>query len=177
MTTTQPLARVRRLSRLFSGLALGLAVLLIALDATLWLDRAAIERGAATLLPAGTPHELTATALIGGFVLSHLVLGLLLFALWQAHRLFSAFAAGMILVPETGDRLFRIGLAFLLVPAAQLVASGAVTMLLTWGHGRMVNLSIDPAHVMLGAGGLLIMTVGWVMAEAARIADDNAQII
>lgn len=181
MRQTQPLIRVQRLSRLFSRLALGLAALLVLLDVLLWIDRPELERAAAeVILPRGTPHELTATALIGGFVLSHVVLGLLLFALWQGHRLFSAFAEGEILVPMTGVRLFRAGLAFALVPPAQAIASGVTSLLLTWGNGqgaRTLAVSIDPAHVMLGASGLLLLTVGWVMAEAARIAEDNAQIV
>lgn len=180
MTEPKPLARVQLLSRLFSRLALGLIAITLLLDLLLWLDRPALERGAAMLLPAGTPHELTATALIGGFVMAHLVMGLLLYALWQAHRLFAAFAQGEIFVPATGVRLFRIGLAFALVLPAQLAASGVTSLLLTWSNppkARALAFSVDPAHAMLAAAGLLILTVGWVMAEAARIADDNAQIV
>jgi hypothetical protein len=180
MTESQPLARVQRLSRILSRAALGLMALILLLDGLLWLDRPALERGAAMLLPEGTPYELTATALIGGFVMAHLVMGLLLYALWQAHRLFAAFARGEILVPATGTRLFRIGLAFALVLPAQIVASGVTSLLLTWSNpsgGRALALSVDPAHAMLAVAGLLILTVGWVMAEAARIAEDNAQIV
>ncbi|GAB1479469.1 hypothetical protein MASR2M74_20330 [Paracoccaceae bacterium] len=154
--------------------------LILLLDVLLWLDRPAMERGAAMLLPAGTRHELTATALIGGFVMAHLVMGLLLYALWQAHRLFAAFARGDILVPATGMRLFRVGLGFALVLPAQLLASGVTSLLLTWSNpsgGRALALSVDPAHAMLAVAGLLILTVGWVMTEAARIAEDNAQIV
>lgn len=180
MIESQPLARVQRLSRLFSRTALGMLALILLLDVLLWLDRPALERGAAMLLPTGTPHELTAIALIGGFVMAHLVMGLLLYALWQAHRLFAAFVRGEILVPATGTRLFRIGLGFALVLPAQIVASGVTSLLLTWGTpsgSRALALSVDPAHAMLAMAGLLILTVGWVMAEAARIADDNAQIV
>lgn len=180
MIQPQPLDRVQRLSRIFSRLALGLAALILLLDALLWLDRSALERGAATLLPAGTLFELTATALVGGFVLAHLVMALLIYALWQAHRLFAAFASGVIFVAATGARLFRIGFAFTLVLPVQLLASGMTSLLLTWGNPageRAFALSVDPAHAMLAAAGLLILTVGWVMAEAARIADDNAQIV
>lgn len=180
MIESQPLARVQRLSRLLSRVALGLLALILLLDVLLWLDRPALERGAVTLLPLGMPHELTATALIGGFVMAHLVMGLLLYALWQAHRLFAAFARGEIFVPATGKRLFRIGLGFAFVLPAQMVASGVTSLLLTWGNpsgGRALAVSADPAHAMLAVAGFLILTVGWVMAEAARIADDNAQIV
>ncbi|WP_135449864.1 DUF2975 domain-containing protein [Tabrizicola caldifontis] len=180
MIESQPLARVQRLSRILSRLALVFMALILLLDLLLWIDRPALERSAAMLLPAGTPHDLTTTALIGGFVVAHMVMGLLLYALWQAHRLFAAFAGGAILVPETGRRLFRIGLAFALVLPAQLAASGATSLLLTWRNpagSRALTLSADPVHAMLAVAGLLILTVGWVMAEAARIAEDNAQIV
>ncbi|NKX44646.1 DUF2975 domain-containing protein [Roseicyclus persicicus] len=180
MPDPTPLARVQRLSRFFSRLALGLGALLVLLDVLVWLDRDALERGAALLLPEGTAYALTPVALAGGFVMGHLVLGLLLVALWQAHRLFAAFARGEILVPESGARLFRIGLAFALVLPAQMLGSAVASVLLTLGNPpgeRVLSISVDPAHAMLAAAGLLILTVGWVMAEAARIADDNAQIV
>jgi hypothetical protein len=180
MSPPIPLARVRRVSRLLSRAALALMALLVLLDLLVWIDRAALERGAAALLPAGTPHALTPTALVGGFVLGHLVLALLLTALWQAHRLFAAFARGAILVAGTGDRLIRIGAVLALVLPARVAGNAIASVLLTWGNApgeRALAITVDPTDVMLAAAGLLILTVGWVMAEAARIAEDAAQIV
>jgi hypothetical protein len=174
------LARVQRLSLLFSRACLVLLILVVGLDILLWLDGEALHRGAAALLPPETPYEMSSGTIAAGFVLFHLVVGLFLYALWQANKLFARFAQGEILVKETGRRLFRIGAAFSLVLPAQIIASGFTSLLLSWGNradAKVFAMTADPAHAMLSMAGLLILTIGWVMAEAARIADDHAQII
>lgn len=174
------MARVQRLSLLFSRACLVLILLVVGLDILLWLDGEAIQRGAAALLPPETQYEMSPGIIAAGFVLFHLVVGLFLYALWQANRLFVRFAQGEILVTETGRRLFRIGAAFSLALPAQLIASGLTSLLLTWGNqagAKVFAMTADPAHAMLSMAGVLILTIGWVVAEAARIADDYAQII
>lgn len=180
MASISSLERVQRCSRWFSRLALVLAILIVLQNALFWLNPSALEQGAATLLPPNTPHELTSTAIGISFALNALVMGLLIWACWQAHQLFHAFASGQILVSATGVRLFRIGLAFALVLPAQTISSSLVMLLLTWGNPegqRILGASVDAAHLSMALAGVLVMAVGWAMAEAARIAEDNAQII
>jgi hypothetical protein len=175
------LLRIRRVSRVMAGLSLGIAALILVLDALIWLDQAALEEGARDILPPrDIPFELTPLALTGGFVLMHLVVGLLVYALWQAFRLFGAFARGDVFTPEAGDRLRRIGTAFALVPFAQVLGTGATSFLITMNNPegqRVFAITFDPAHLILGLAGGLVLVVGWVMAEAARLSSDLEQIV
>jgi hypothetical protein len=176
-----PLTRIRRVSRFMAGLSLGVAGLIVLLDVLLWLDPAAIEASARDLLPDPTLLvEITPLAWNVAFVLTQLLMGLLVYALWQAFRLFRAFARGEVFTPEAGDRLRRIGAAFVVVPFAEVLGTGLITTLLTLNNPegqQAVAFTLEPVHVILGLAGGLVLVIGWVMAEAARQAADLEQIV
>ncbi|PYC20218.1 hypothetical protein DMO17_18650 [Aquipseudomonas alcaligenes] len=180
MSSTVSFQRVQRYSIWFSRISLLFGILILLQNVVFWITPGSLQRGAAMLLPDGTPHEVNAAVITVGFFLNALVMGLLLWACWQAHRLFQAFANGQVLVSATGVRLFRIGFAFALVLPGQVTSTAVITLLLTWGNPeaqRLVDVSVDAAHLSMAVAGALMMAVGWAMGEAARIAEDNAQII
>ncbi len=176
-----PLARVRRVSRFMAGLSLVVAALIVLLDVLVWLDPAAVEAGARDLLPdPALLIEITPLAWTVAFVLTQLLIALLVYALWQAFRLFRAFGRGEVFTPEAGDRLRRIGAAFVVVPFAEVLGTGVTSTLLTLGNPegqRAVAISVEPVHVILGLAGGLVLVIGWVMAEAARLSSDLEQIV
>jgi hypothetical protein len=107
-------------------------------------------------------------------------LGLLCWALWTAKGLFENFARGQVLEAKTGEDLRLIGgliAAYaLLTPLKGSLISIAVTMGNPPGQ-RMLAVALGTDELILGVLGVLILVLGHVMAEAARIADDNRQIV
>ena len=107
-------------------------------------------------------------------------LGLLCWALWTAKGLFENFARGRVLEAKTGEDLRLIGgliAAYaLLTPLKGSLISIAVTMGNPPGQ-RMLAIALGTYELILGVLGALILVLGHVMAEAARIADDNRQIV
>lgn len=128
----------------------------------------------------GGPLALTLQArLVSGVVLcAHL--GLLCWALWTAKGLFENFARGDVLDARTGRDLRTIGglvAAYaLLTPLKGSLITVAVTMGNPPGQ-RLLSIGLGSNELILGVLGALILVLGHVMAEAARIADDNRQIV
>jgi hypothetical protein len=115
-----------------------------------------------------------------GLACSTLYLAVLAGALWIARALFTRLAEGLIFEPETGVLLRRFGLALLTYACLTPPFAALMTWLITLENApgtRLLRLGISDDEVVLAIIGTLILTTGSVMAEAARMADDNRQII
>jgi hypothetical protein len=162
----------------FLSAASGAAFLLV--NAVLWLvpdlapivarDEGDLHDGAITLTP---------TVRWMGLLCSTLYLAVLVRALWIARSLFKRLANGLVFEPQTGMLLRSFGIALVvyagLTPFFHALIGWLVTMYNT--SGRAITLGLSDDEVILAIVGTLILTTGSVMAEAARIADDNRQIV
>jgi hypothetical protein len=123
---------------------------------------------------------LTPLAQFAAGALSCAHLGLLCWALWTARGLFLRFAAGATLETQGGRDLRAIGgfiaLYAVLTPAVKTLMTVALTLGNPPGQ-RLLAVGIGTNELILGMLGALILVLGHVMAEAARIADDNRQIV
>jgi hypothetical protein len=165
----------RRLARFSAATAVG--ILLV--NATIW------------LVPEWAPFEarrfagtgsitLTPTVIAIGLVCSTLYLAVLAWGLWVSCSLFNRLADGLVFEAETGVLLRRFGIALVVFAAVSPFVGTLMTGLVTMGNApgeRLFRFGIGSDSIVLAIVGTLILTTGSVMAEAARLAEDNRQII
>lgn len=177
----EKLARLLRLSAWLAHAARGVAILLLAANAVMWLVpgfAADIARNQSALQQ--SPMTLTLEARLLALLVSSLYVGLLAFALFVAARLFRGFAEGEILVPATGAGLRRLGLSLLLFAVLSPPFRAVIGLMATIGNApgqRALAVSISSNDVVLALIAALIVVLGHVMAEAARIAEDHQHIV
>ena len=129
---------------------------------------------------AGVPIALDFGARILGFLVSMIPLSILFFALHQAYELFDGLRLGNIFTGEAPYRLRRIGLSMLALAALRPITSTLLGPVLTASNPpgqRMLSLGLSTDDYMIGLFGGLILAIAHVMVEAARLADDNRQIV
>jgi Protein of unknown function (DUF2975) len=124
------------------------------------------------------------TARLVAFMVIVVLLGIFLFALEQARRLFDEFADGDILTTHAALRLQRIAYAIIVgsiaKPIGQSVLRAVIGPLPSDGFcGRAMFLPLREivSDVAFLLAGLFLLAIAWALAEAARIAADHRQII
>jgi hypothetical protein len=125
------------------------------------------------LLPAGTqvtPFLAGLTAIVGVLATYPLVATFL-----GMRRLFGRYRRGEILSDACATDILRIGQASFAVAAMTVVVPTLQILILSWNNGpsaHIVYLGIEGSTLgFLLSGGLLIV-IGWVMREAALVAED-----
>lgn len=117
---------------------------------------------------------------LAGFLVSMLPLGVLLYALHQAYGLFDTYRRGNVFAKDAPLRLRRIGFSMMALAVLRPIASALLSMVLTYQNppgGRLLVISFSLDDYMLAALAGLFFAIGHVMVEAARLADDAAQIV
>lgn len=179
-TTGLRLRRIRWVSRAmaaFVGLG-GLA--LLALFLWIWSDPALLHAAILKTTGIDVADSLTPLAYWGSFAAAWLPLGLALACLWLTTRLFLGYARGEILTTAAARRLSGIGGFLLATVVASFLARTLAVLALTWENPpgeRQLAFSLSSNDFGLMVLGLLLMVVGWILAEAARIAEENRQFV
>jgi hypothetical protein len=117
---------------------------------------------------------------IMGFGLTASHLAILVWGLWTARALFRRFAAGEVFEAETGVLLRRFGKALLIYAALTPFVNSLALLIVTAYNPsgeKMIGFGLSDHEIVLGLVGVLILVTGSVMADAARIAADNRQIV
>jgi hypothetical protein len=181
-----PLHRLRAISRVLAAVT-GTAMVVVALVvAGAWIIPAFTE---VTLVPRlGRYREFfndpSARFVTLAVILT--LLGIFLFALDQARRLFAEFAAGEILTVRAAEKLQRISYAVITASIFRPVAHVALRSAFALdpaGGGRglrmhwVLSLRDVLDNVAFLFAGLLLLAIAWALTEAARIADDYRQIV
>jgi Protein of unknown function (DUF2975) len=90
-------------------------------------------------------------------------------------RLFGRYRQGEILSDACADDILRIGQALFAAAAMTVILPTLHILILSWGAGegqRLLAIGLDGSTLgFLMSGGLLIV-IGWIMREAARVAED-----
>lgn len=169
------------ISRTMVVVTVVMAVLLAAADLWLWFDRSiiidAIHRQS---LPSDAGIAASPGIVFMVLVLAQMSFALGFWTLWNIFALFRAYRDGAVFTPEAGRRLRFVGIAFCAYPFVQALVTALGSVLLTLGNppgARHLAISFEAAHLIIGIAGALLIVVGWVLVEAARIADDNRQIV
>ena len=128
-----------------------------------------------------TPETLPGAPLIwAALAVTFLQVAALLYALWQMSHLFANFGAGLIITPQSAQRLFRTGQGLAGAALLGILADPVQSVLLSWqmgpGQRRLVIGLSMPDILFLVAGGLLVL-VGYAMREAVALQDENRSFV
>jgi hypothetical protein len=102
------------------------------------------------------------------------------FVLWQLWRLFGEYGHGRVFSREAVLRLRRFAAGVLVLGVLRPLTHTATVLVLTWHNAPgqrtlMLSLSSDDyLHVLLGA---VLLAIAVVMAEAVRVAEENAEFV
>jgi hypothetical protein len=117
---------------------------------------------------------------IDALVCEAVPLGFTVWAMWSLRQLFANYARGEVFSPEPLSHLNNVANALFLGVLAEFVMQAPISFLLTWylgPHHRSISLSFgsnDAAWLFI-AGTVLV--IARVMAEARRVADENAAFV
>lgn len=168
--------RLPRLSRwLYWGVSLPIPVVpaLVLVGAALtWRDPSRLA-AALPMLPEGT--VIGRGAAMAALLIGALALWPTLVALLAMRRLFAGWAAGEVLTETAGRLIRRTGLALGLLAACTVLLPCLQALLLSMAGGAGGVVAITASHqtyALLLASGFLV-AIGWALAEAAAVAEEN----
>ena len=175
------LARVRRVSAIMK-FCCTLAIPLVPLSlAVMWgtFDMwAASHPELAHLRP--LPDPMPGTSLAIGFAISMIPGGLVMFAAWRLRSLFRSYADGRVFTGGTARCLRDFALSIILLAVAKPVATTLLSVTLTFTNPpgqRMLSLQLGSADLTTLFIGCVFLVIAWIMEEARKIAEEQAQII
>jgi len=170
------LRRIRRVSAAMAWVVSLGAVALLALFLWVWSDPMVLPGVLAAATGVAVELPLSPLAYWGSFAAAWLPLTPALAALWLARRLFRGYAEGEIFTLAAARRLGGIGRLLLLTAGAGVLARTLCVLALTWQNPpgqRQLAVSLSSNDFGLLVLGLLLTVVGWILAEAARLNDEN----
>lgn len=161
-------------------IAIGSLALVVAY-ASVWLVPGWLERVAAdALLARGVPVTEDPALRAVTALVAAVPLMVLLYGLWQIKHLFQLFGKGSYFTTSGSQHLLRFGAALLLAAPAGVITRAVSSVLLTMqneeGSRHLVLQAGSNDYFLIVLGGLLL-AVGWVMREAARMASELNEIV
>jgi hypothetical protein len=175
-----PFVRLRTVSKIMVvAVTIGM-VALVALVAVIFLVPAVTRATiGAEVMPFGIV-DISERARVLGFLVLALPLTVFLFGLNEVRLLFGQYALGEVLTASAARRLKRI--AWITIIGAILRAPTRIGLFLALTLDqadvqRALPVRISAADLTFLLFGLLLLAVAWVMAEAARIAEEHRQIV
>jgi len=106
--------------------------------------------------------------------------GFTMWALWSLRQLFLKYAAGEVFSQEALRYLSNVAVALFAGVIVDFVMQAPISFLLTWslGHGhREISLSFGSGDVATLFMAGVVLVIARVMAEARRMADENAGFV
>lgn len=126
------------------------------------------------------PINLTPRALVLGWMISTLQLGILTFGFWAMAAVFKLFAQGDALHPDIGKYVKRFGKTLLifglLSPFMRTLMALAITLDNPKGQ-QLLIISFASTDMVVVLVGILLVMLGYALKEAAVIAEENRQIV
>jgi hypothetical protein len=143
-------------------------------------DLLAMAKLPGTVIAAFDPASLSPWQRHAATAVSLLPVLCLVLGLHHLRRCFANFAAGAVLTPGNARHFSRFGAWIAGAVVTSLVATPVLSVLLTLGMPEgarqlAISISSDQLVSLLVAGGAWI--VGAIMAEGARVAEENAQFV
>jgi Protein of unknown function (DUF2975) len=177
----KPFPRVAGICRWASLGARSVAFVLFASSVAIWMTPGFVDIALNQAVPFHDgPTTLTFGVQMFCAVITALFMGLICWALWTAANLFDRIGRGEVFTLQTGTDLRLIGVCIAAFAAGTTLYRTLIILAVTAGNPsgqRMLSVSFESQQAVLFVFGLLILVLGHVMAEAARLADDNRQIV
>lgn len=174
-------ARIARISRTLSATCLAAIVALPVAVLIYWLSADPTQLAVRANLPVSATHwPLEPWQRAAGALITAVPLSLLLLGLWHARQCFKLFAAGRVFTAEAVRCLRRFAGWVAVSVAAGIVASTAISVLLTLPNAPGAR------HLAIGVGSdqlfmLLFAAMVWLMAavigQGRTLAEENAQFV
>ena len=172
--------RIRRVSERMA-LVLALAMVIgVAVFGWYALDADLVRQLALAAVGPDVPISFSPATRSGFVAVMVVELAFYLVALEMARRLFLAYARGALFGGEPALWLGRLGLAVALIAPAAILARTVKVLVLTAGNPpgeRYLAIGVSGTDLALITAGVLFLVIGWVMAEAGRVADENSQFV
>jgi Protein of unknown function (DUF2975) len=128
----------------------------------------------------GMPVTLDVWTRTIGFAVCMLPMAVLVWLLYHAYALFDGYRLGHVFTDEAPIQLRRIGLSLLALAFLRPVTATLLGVVLTLSNPpgqRLLSIGISIDDYIIAAIGGLLLSIGHVMVEAKRLADENRQII
>lgn len=174
-------ARIKRLSRLMDYCSTTLLLVIPVLLLIVWLNSDLTIKALANLRgDAWRPENLTPMIRLLGFLLSMVPTGVVLYALLQLRRLFRHYQQGQVFTEYAALCLRRFAWALLISGALRPFTGAALSVLLSFNNPpgeRVLALSFSSHDISLMFIGGVFILIASIMAEGARLAEENAQIV
>ncbi len=180
-TPEDTFARVRRFSLWLQRLAsLGMAVF-VAFAASVIVFPDWFEGMIAAAYPDLTiAAGITASKRTVLLLMLSLPLAVTLYGLWNVRLLFGAYARGEVFSTVPAAYIRNVGSAMLVNVVLSVLVHSIGSVVLTIDNpagSRQLTVSLSSnTYLLLMMGGLLVV-IGWVMREAARISDENSRFV
>jgi len=103
-----------------------------------------------------------------------------MWALWSLRRLFLLYAAGSVFSHEALSALNQVAVALFASVIVSFISGAPITALLSWPNGphhREISLSFGSDDVATLFIACTVLVIARVMAEAQRVADENAKFV
>jgi Protein of unknown function (DUF2975) len=177
-----PSTKLARLSRVMSVLSLLGMIVIPALVTTIFLLPDSTQFFMFRLDHLGTDlsSKIPLALRLEALACEAVPLGFTVWAMWSLYRLFASYAQGRVFSPEPLRYLNNVASALFLGVLAEFVMQAPISYLLTWylgPHHREISLSFgsnDAAWLFIAG---TVLAIARVMAEARRVADENAAFV
>ena len=174
--------RVRRVSRVLAVVSTIGVVAVPVMAAGLWalIELSTLKTAVPSIANLDAAQPISGPARLVGFLGTMLPGAAVMVGLLYLRRLFNAYAAGEIFTVRNAARICGFAWSViamgLLRPVSGILASVAVTLGNPPGERSLVVGFGSPEVNILFVGGVLLV-IGWVMREAAKLADENAAFV
>ena len=176
-----PMDRVRRIAELMRGMVLVGGTLFTIATLAMWATPEWIRLGVSQQVGL-EPGSITITPAVQfyGALISLVPLGLGIFGMVQVWFLFGEYAQGRIFTAIASRRLRRLAWSLIAAAATQVVARTLHGLVLTMNNPpgkKMLVLSVSSNDYSFLIFGVLLLGIAWVMVEATRLAQENAEFV
>jgi hypothetical protein len=176
-----PMDRVRRIAGLMRGMVLVGGTLFTIAALAMWAtpewlrlgvsQQVGIDPGSVTITP---------TVQFYGALISLVPVGIGIFGMVQVWFLFGEYAQGRIFTAMASQRLRRLAWSLIGAAAAQIIARTLHGLVLTMNNPpgkKLLILNVSSNDYSFLIFGVLLLGIAWVMVEATRLAQENAEFI
>ncbi len=170
--------QIQRIATISARLRLVCTVLMAALPIVLALCWAFMEHlpFVNSRLPVPVDHSLPLVSRWLGFVASLLPGGVAIYALSRLRRLFGLYAQGIIFQADNVECFRQLGWSLFAWAGASLLFNTLAGLILTfhWKPGtRLLVITLEIQDLLAVFGGLVVLTIAWVMDQGRRLREEQ----